>query len=121
MKTSEGNTVSLASFEGKPLVLFFYPKAATPGCTKEVCAATQYDRRIHTHMRCTVLQTGLSMHSSCSSGSDSSECSAHRSSEWLSTGTDWTAAAGGCVKQQQEAVRQQHKLLPASSLAVWTA
>jgi peroxiredoxin len=36
LKTSDGKTVSLASFEGKPLVLFFYPKAATPGCTKEV-------------------------------------------------------------------------------------
>lgn len=37
LKTSNGDTVSLASFEGKPLVLFFYPKAATPGCTKEAC------------------------------------------------------------------------------------
>jgi len=37
LKTSKGDTVTLASFEGKPLVLFFYPKAATPGCTKEVC------------------------------------------------------------------------------------
>jgi peroxiredoxin Q/BCP len=36
LKASDGKTVSLASFEGKPLVLFFYPKAATPGCTKEV-------------------------------------------------------------------------------------
>jgi peroxiredoxin Q/BCP len=37
LKTSKGDTVTLASFEGKPLVLFFYPKAATPGCTKEAC------------------------------------------------------------------------------------
>ncbi|KAF8061329.1 PAA2 [Scenedesmus sp. PABB004] len=37
LKTSDNKTVSLASFEGKPLVLFFYPKAATPGCTKEAC------------------------------------------------------------------------------------
>jgi len=37
LKTSEGKTLSLASLAGKPLVLFFYPKAATPGCTKEVC------------------------------------------------------------------------------------
>ena len=36
LKTSEGKTLSLASLAGKPLVLFFYPKAATPGCTKEV-------------------------------------------------------------------------------------
>eukprot|EP00879_Flechtneria_rotunda_P004693 GHRR01004957.1.p4 GENE.GHRR01004957.1~~GHRR01004957.1.p4 ORF type:complete len:158 (+),score=66.58 GHRR01004957.1:1737-2210(+) len=37
LKASDGQTLSLASFEGKPLVLFFYPKAATPGCTKEAC------------------------------------------------------------------------------------
>lgn len=30
---------SLSDFNtGKPLVVFFYPKAATPGCTKEACA-----------------------------------------------------------------------------------
>lgn len=30
-----GGTVSLADFKGKKLVLFFYPKADTPGCTRE--------------------------------------------------------------------------------------
>jgi len=30
--------VSLEGFLGKPVVLFFYPKDDTPGCTKEVCA-----------------------------------------------------------------------------------
>jgi peroxiredoxin Q/BCP len=37
LKTSEGTTLSLASLAGKLLVLFFYPKAATPGCTKQAC------------------------------------------------------------------------------------
>jgi peroxiredoxin Q/BCP len=32
-----GNTVSLKDFEGKNLVIFFYPKDSTPGCTKEAC------------------------------------------------------------------------------------
>ena len=32
-----GNTVKLSDFEGKKLVLFFYPKASTPGCTAEAC------------------------------------------------------------------------------------
>ena len=30
-----GQTVSLSDFKGKKLVLFFYPKADTPGCTRE--------------------------------------------------------------------------------------
>lgn len=33
----DGATVSLDDFKGKKLVLFFYPKASTPGCTAEVC------------------------------------------------------------------------------------
>ena len=32
-----GNTISLADYKGKKLVLFFYPKASTPGCTVEAC------------------------------------------------------------------------------------
>ena len=32
-----GNIVSLSDFKGKKLVLFFYPKASTPGCTAEAC------------------------------------------------------------------------------------
>ena len=31
------NAVSLKDFEGKKLILFFYPKDDTPGCTKEAC------------------------------------------------------------------------------------
>lgn len=32
-----GNTVKLSDYSGKKLVLFFYPKASTPGCTAEAC------------------------------------------------------------------------------------
>lgn len=32
-----GNIISLKDFRGKKLVLFFYPKDNTPGCTNEVC------------------------------------------------------------------------------------
>ena len=35
---AEGNKVSLKSFEGKKVVLYFYPKDNTPGCTKEACS-----------------------------------------------------------------------------------
>ena len=32
-----GETISLASLRGKPVVLYFYPKDDTPGCTKQAC------------------------------------------------------------------------------------
>lgn len=33
----DGNSISLTDYRGKKLVLFFYPKADTPGCTAEAC------------------------------------------------------------------------------------
>lgn len=33
----EGNTVKLSDFKGKKLLVYFYPKADTPGCTKQAC------------------------------------------------------------------------------------
>ena len=33
-----GKTRTLAEFAGRPVVLFFYPRDGTPGCTKEACA-----------------------------------------------------------------------------------
>jgi thioredoxin-dependent peroxiredoxin len=38
MPATGGRSVSLQSMRGKPFVLYFYPKADTPGCTKEACA-----------------------------------------------------------------------------------
>ena len=38
MPATGGRTVSLKDYEGKPFILYFYPKADTPGCTKEACA-----------------------------------------------------------------------------------
>jgi peroxiredoxin Q/BCP len=35
--TQDGKPVALADFQGKPVVLYFYPKDDTPGCTKEAC------------------------------------------------------------------------------------
>lgn len=35
---SGGGKVSLSDFQGKNVVLYFYPKDDTPGCTKEACA-----------------------------------------------------------------------------------
>lgn len=40
----DGNLVSLADFLGKKVVLYFYPKDNTPGCTRQACAfASEYD------------------------------------------------------------------------------
>jgi peroxiredoxin Q/BCP len=38
LPASGGRTVSLGGLKGKPFVLYFYPRADTPGCTKEACA-----------------------------------------------------------------------------------
>jgi len=37
LKTESGNRVSLKSLQGTQVVLYFYPKDDTPGCTKEAC------------------------------------------------------------------------------------
>jgi len=38
LPASEGGEVSLKALRGKPVVLYFYPKDDTPGCTREACA-----------------------------------------------------------------------------------
>lgn len=38
LPASGNRRVTLASLKGKPFVMYFYPKADTPGCTKEACA-----------------------------------------------------------------------------------
>ena len=37
-RDQHGKSHTLAEFAGRPVVLFFYPKDGTPGCTKEACA-----------------------------------------------------------------------------------
>ena len=37
-KDQNGNEITLAQFKGKKVVLYFYPKDSTPGCTKEACS-----------------------------------------------------------------------------------
>ena len=37
LNDQQGKTHRLADYGGKPVVLFFYPKDNTPGCTKEAC------------------------------------------------------------------------------------
>ena len=41
---ADGKMVSLKDFRGKKVVLYFYPKDNTPGCTRQACAfAENYD------------------------------------------------------------------------------
>lgn len=37
LTSAEGEPVSLSDYRGKRVILFFYPKAATPGCTTQAC------------------------------------------------------------------------------------
>ena len=37
LQDDQGRTVSLSAFKGKTVVLYFYPKDDTPGCTREAC------------------------------------------------------------------------------------
>ena len=37
LKNQDGKTISLSDLKGKPVVLYFYPKDDTSGCTKEAC------------------------------------------------------------------------------------
>ena len=36
-KDQDGNTIHLSDYKGKKLIVFFYPRANTPGCTLEAC------------------------------------------------------------------------------------
>lgn len=38
LKSDAAETVKLSQFRGRPVVLYFYPRDDTPGCTKEACA-----------------------------------------------------------------------------------
>ena len=47
--TNGGNTVSLSDYSGKPVILYFYPKDDTPGCTKEACAFRDLKKEFAKH------------------------------------------------------------------------
>ncbi len=38
----DGDQVSLADLRGRPVVLYFYPRASTPGCTKQACGVRDH-------------------------------------------------------------------------------
>ncbi|SLM48835.1 putative peroxiredoxin bcp [Nitrospira japonica] len=53
-----GKTVSLKNFKGKQIVLYFYPKDDTPGCTKESCDFRDVESQI---VRAGAVIVGVSM------------------------------------------------------------
>ena len=57
MPASGGRTVSLSALKGKPFILYFYPKADTPGCTKEAC---QFNENLKAFDRSGVTVLGIS-------------------------------------------------------------
>ena len=46
LPASTGDTISLKDLEGKKVVLYFYPKDDTPGCTKEACSFRDADSEL---------------------------------------------------------------------------
>lgn len=38
----DGHTVELSDFRGQPIAVYFYPKAATPGCTTQACGVRDH-------------------------------------------------------------------------------
>lgn len=46
LQTEEEKTIHLKDFSGKPVVLFFYPRADTPGCTIEACGFRDVFKKI---------------------------------------------------------------------------
>jgi len=43
---ADNNQVSLSDLKGKPVILYFYPKDDTPGCTKEACSIRDFYNEI---------------------------------------------------------------------------
>ncbi len=52
LPSSSGKDVKLEDYKGKNIVLYFYPKDSTPGCTKQACA---FKENIDTHFHFYIL------------------------------------------------------------------
>jgi len=72
----DGTPVTLSALRGKPVVLYFYPKADTPGCTTQACGVRDH-RADYTKLGATVLESRPTQ-SSRSRSSQTSSISASR-------------------------------------------
>ena len=59
----DGNTIRLSDFLGKKVVLYFYPKDNTPGCTRQACAFAASYEQFNTH---NIVVIGISKDSAAS-------------------------------------------------------
>ncbi len=57
LKSNDGRKVSLSDFKGEKVVVYFYPKDDTPGCTKEAC---QFQENLTVFNRSGVKVVGIS-------------------------------------------------------------
>jgi thioredoxin-dependent peroxiredoxin len=57
LPNQDGEGVSLKDFAGKPVVVYFYPRDDTPGCTKEAC---QFNDNLHAFSKMDVPVLGIS-------------------------------------------------------------
>ena len=49
LTSTDGTAIRLAELKGKKVVLYFYPKDDTPGCTKEACSFQEHLSRLASH------------------------------------------------------------------------
>ncbi|MEY3017297.1 MAG: hypothetical protein RL336_432 [Pseudomonadota bacterium] len=49
LQNQDGNTVSLSDFKGMTVVVYFYPKALTPGCTDQACGLRDVKEDLQAH------------------------------------------------------------------------
>ena len=49
LPTHDGTKMKLSSLKGSPVVLYFYPKDDTPGCTKEACGFRDAQKALEAH------------------------------------------------------------------------
>ena len=63
LNDKDGRAVSLSDFRGKKVVLYFYPKDNTPGCTRQACA---FSARYGEFERCGIAVVGVSRDSAAS-------------------------------------------------------
>ena len=82
LQDKDGNTVSLSDFAGKKVVIYFYPRDNTPGCTRQACAfAASYEEfRAKDVVVIGISKDSVASHQKFAAKTSPSSCSPTRSS-----------------------------------------